>query len=168
MTLQLSALDRHFSPSAHAGGPRSPAEVIDGFVTFQLACLREQLDRTAHELDLAYCREPDEQQRFDAWFPAEEAERWKRVLVFLHGGYWQVSAGGGAGGTRDARLQEGSRKTVCSVLPIFLAQGFTVVTLGYVLATRIPLPDLVGRVQDGVRVSARPPLSTWLVHHNRS
>ncbi|CAD5231451.1 unnamed protein product [Bursaphelenchus xylophilus] len=133
---EYSEEDRKFSCSLYPKLHQSPDNVIQNFISHQLQCMSELLATYEHELDVPYGDQStaNDRQQFDVWFP-KNGEKFRKIHIFIHGGYWQ----------------EGSRKSSASVPPTFLVHGYTVITLGYTLASEIPLEEVVDLVRRGVK-----------------
>ncbi|MEM1261656.1 MAG: alpha/beta hydrolase [Pseudomonadota bacterium] len=86
----------------------------------------------AATLDRAYGADP--RQAVDVFLPADAGA--KPLLIFVHGGYWQL----------------GCREDVAYLAPPWTALGVAVATIGYRLAPTVTLPDIVVDVCSGLTV----------------
>ncbi|MDN2501074.1 alpha/beta hydrolase [Nocardia nova] len=121
-------LDREYSPSSVAPQYLS---ILRSY-GIRSASARE---RHPHDADVRYGPEPAETLSF---FPP--ARRPAPVHVFVHGGHWQ----------------ESSKEDSCFAAPAFLRAGAGFVALGYGLAPRRTLGDMVRSVRRGIR---------WIADH---
>lgn len=116
-------LDLQYSPS-------SCVDDVEGYFheyTRRSAEARREIEGF---VEVRYGDEPDQVLDF---FPAKT--RGSPLLVFLHGGYWQ----------------EFSRREAAFMAMDLTAQGVSVAALGYGLAPRYTLPEIVTMVSEGVR-----------------
>jgi len=93
----------------------------------QIADSRRFRDSHAATIDLCYGH--DERQRLDLFSPEGEGP-WP-LLVFIHGGYWQL----------------GSKDAWSFLAPGWIQKGVAVATLGYRLVPAVTLEDVAGDVR---------------------
>jgi len=103
--------------------------IVDAWVK-ESAELRNSL---TGELDIPYGT--DDFQSFD-FFPCEEKSP---VIIFVHGGFWQMRA----------------KSDFTFIVPYLLKNGFSVAMLGYTLAPHGKIGDIVADVKNGVSVIDR-------------
>ncbi|CAD5223931.1 unnamed protein product [Bursaphelenchus okinawaensis] len=134
--IEYTEEDRKYSCSLYPKLQQSSESFLQSYISHQLQCMDQLLKTYEHELDVPY-GDPataNDRQQFDVWYP-KDGEKYRKIHIFIHGGYWQ----------------ESSRKCAASVPPTFLAQGYTVITLGYTLATEISLEEVADLVRRGVK-----------------
>ncbi len=120
MTASLEWLERQYWADVVAVRP-------DRKIDKQIADSRRFRDSHAATIDLCYGH--DERQRLDLFSPEGEGP-WP-LLVFIHGGYWQL----------------GSKDAWSFLAPGWIKKGVAVATLGYRLLPAVTLEDVAGDVR---------------------
>ncbi len=120
MTASLDWLERQYWADVVAVRP-------DRKIDKQIADSRRFRDSHAATIDLCYGH--DERQRLDLFSPEGEGP-WP-LLVFIHGGYWQL----------------GSKDAWSFLAPGWIKKGVAVATLGYRLLPAVTLEDVVADVR---------------------
>ena len=120
MTVSLDWLERQYWADVLAVRP-------DTKIDQQIADSRRFRDAHAATIDLCYGH--DERQRLDLFAPEGEGP-WP-LLVFIHGGYWQL----------------GSKDAWSFLAPGWIQKGVAFVTLGYRLVPAVTLEDIVADVR---------------------
>lgn len=130
MTASLDWLERQYWADVVAVRP-------DTKIDKQIADSRVVRESEAHAatIDLQYG--PYQRQRFDLFTPAGEGP-WP-LLVFIHGGYWQL----------------GSKDDWAFLAPGWLQKGVAFATLGYRLLPDVKLEDVVADVRAGLDFLAK-------------
>lgn len=121
-------LDREYSPSSVA------PQYLSILLSYRLRSVSAR-ERHRHDADVRYGPDPAETLHF---FPPARGPA--PVHVFVHGGHWQ----------------ESSKEDSCFAAPAFLRAGAGFVALGYGLAPRRALGDMVRSVRRGIR---------WIADH---
>ena len=120
MTVSLDWLERQYWADVLAVRP-------DTKIDQQIADSRRFRDAHVATVDLCYGN--DERQRLDLFAPEGEGP-WP-LLVFIHGGYWQL----------------GSKDAWSFLAPGWIQKGVAFVTLGYRLVPAVTLEDIVADVR---------------------
>ncbi len=123
MTASLDWLERQYWADVVAVRP-------DTKIDRQIADSRRFRDSHAATVDLCYGH--DERQRLDLFSPEGEGP-WP-LLVFIHGGYWQL----------------GSKDAWSFLAPGWLQKGIALANLGYRLLPAVTLEDVVADVRAGL------------------
>ena len=123
MTASLDWLERQYWADVVAVRP-------DTKIDQQIADSRRFRDSHAATVDLCYGH--DERQRLDLFTPDGDGP-WP-LLVFIHGGYWQL----------------GSKDAWSFLAPGWIKKGVAVATLGYRLLPAVTLEDVVADVRAGL------------------
>ena len=122
MTASLDWLERQYWADVVAVRP-------DAKIDQQIADSRVIRESAEHAATIDLCYGHDERQRLDLFSPEGEGP-WP-LLVFIHGGYWQL----------------GSKDAWSFLAPGWMQKGVAVATLGYRLVPAVTLEDVAGDVR---------------------
>ena len=125
MTASLEWLERQYWADVVAVRP-------DTKIDQQIADSRVLRESEAHAATVDLCYGHDERQRLDLFCPEGEGP-WP-LLVFIHGGYWQL----------------GSKDAWSFLAPGWIQKGVAVANLGYRLLPDVTLEDVVADVRAGL------------------